>query len=533
LDAIKHRGDRGERINMAAKPISGFPEWLPAGRLVERHVIDALRHVFELHSYQEIQTRAVEPLGELLRKGETSKEVYVLRRLQDQDQDQVQPSDQRSNQLVGQLEGSRRDQHQDLECSQNDTQPGEQNGKHYLEIDAGPIPGKGCCQGQDQGQEPSTPTADSQAKDTLALHFDLTVPLARYVLQHQNDLAFPFKRYQIQPVWRGERPQAGRFREFIQADIDVIGRDSLPFHFEVKLPLVMAKALTSLGLDIKVLVNNRKISQGFYTGLGLGDMDGVLREIDKLDKIGQAAVGESLVRLGASQAQAEACLELAAISADAGQPVTAAVTKLASKAGISGAAAAVLEQGLAELSQLIDAANQALPGTFRAELKIARGLDYYTASVYETTWVGHEDLGSICSGGRYDSLAKDNRATYPGVGLSVGVSRLVSRLISQDLIKPSRTVPAACLVVVNSEADRPASDIIAAQLRTRGISTDVAPSAAKFGKQIAYASKRGIPYVVFPEGQVKDLRSGEQFAVDLAQWSPPTEDLSPTMTRID
>ena len=166
---------------MAAKPISGFPEWLPAGRLVERHVLDTLRRVFELYSYQEVHTRAVEPLGELLRKGETSKEVYVLRRLQDSDQAKATGLDE----------------------------------------------------------------------SALALHFDLTVPLARYVLQHQNDLAFPFKRYQIQPVWRGERPQTGRFREFIQADADVIGRDTLPFHYEVELPLVMAKALTELAWTSK------------------------------------------------------------------------------------------------------------------------------------------------------------------------------------------------------------------------------------------------------------------------------------------
>ncbi|MCL1897668.1 MAG: histidine--tRNA ligase [Micrococcales bacterium] len=467
---------------MAAKSISGFPEWLPTGRQVERHVLDTLQRVFELHSYQEIQTRAVEPLSELLRKGETSKEVYTLRRLQEDTGSQV-ASQPRS--------------------PANQTQA-----------------------------DPSLdqPSAD---KDALALHFDLTVPLARYVLQHQNDLAFPFKRYQIQPVWRGERPQAGRFREFIQADIDVIGRNPLPFHYEVELPLMVAKALTALGLDIQVLVNNRKISQGFYSGLGLPDIDAVLREIDKLDKIGPAAVGESLVKLGASTSQANACLELASISADAGPTVTEQVTSLAGQVGISGEAATLLEQGLAELSQLLDATNTALPGTFRAELKIARGLDYYTGSVYETTWVGHQDLGSICSGGRYDSLAKDNRATYPGVGLSVGVSRLVSRLIAQDLMRPSRQVPAACLVLVNSEAERPASDIIAAQLRQRGVPCDVAPTAAKFGKQIAYADKRGIPWVVFSDGQVKDLRSGEQAQVELATWAPPSQDLSPTMTGLN
>ncbi|MCL2804141.1 MAG: histidine--tRNA ligase, partial [Micrococcales bacterium] len=396
---------------MAPKAISGFPEWLPTGYLVERHVVETLRQEFELHSYQEIQTRAVEPLGELLRKGETSKEVYVLGRLQD------------------------------MMAASADT-----------------------------ANQP-----DQIDESALALHFDLTVPLARYVLQHQNDLAFPFKRYQIQPVWRGERPQTGRFRQFTQADIDVIGRDHLPAHFETELPLVIARALRRLGLSIRVQVNNRQICQGFYTGIGLDQVDAVLREVDKLEKTGPAAVQAALVANGASQAQAAACLDLAAISADAGPDLEAAVTDLAGRVGVSGKAAAVLEAGLADLVTLLDQANTAFPGTFTAELKIARGLDYYTGAVYETIWLGHEDLGSICSGGRYDSLAKDNRATYPGIGLSVGISRLVSRLISQNLMQPTRAVPAACLVAVTNETERPASDKAANQLRARGIATDVAP----------------------------------------------------------
>ncbi|MDR1823775.1 MAG: histidine--tRNA ligase [Bifidobacteriaceae bacterium] len=438
------------------RPLSGFPEWLPAGRAVEAHVIGTLTRVFELHSFSGIETRAVEPLGQLLRKGETSKEVYVLRRLQDTDQ-----------------------------TGYDDT--------------------------------------------TLGLHFDLTVPLARYVLENAGQLDFPFKRYQIQKVWRGERPQEGRFREFIQADIDVIGQGTLPFHYEVELPLVMAEALSGLGVGaFTVLVNNRKVAEGFYRGLGLADVDEVLRWIDKLDKAGPDAVREGLLAGGATGDQASACLELAGIAGEDAGSVTAAVRALAERYG---AGNELLDQGLGELAALLAAAAARVPGTVRADLKIARGLDYYTGSVYETVWRGHESLGSICSGGRYDSLASDGSQTYPGVGLSIGVSRLVSRIIAEGLLAPSRTVPACVVVAVDTEDERAASDAVAARLRARGIPTDVAPTAAKYGKQIKYADKRGVPYVWFlgadgAPDQVKDIRTGEQVEASADVWTPPPADLS-------
>src|SRR6188768_3330967 len=230
-------------------PLSGFPEWLPEGRIIEQHVLDVLRRTFELHGFAGIETRAVEPLDQLLRKGETSKEVYVLRRLQED------------------------------------------------------------------------PDAPPERGGQLGLHFDLTVPFARYVLENAGHLAFPFRRYQIQKVWRGERSQDGRFREFVQADIDVVGAGTLPYHYEVELPLVIAEAfgaLREIGMPpVRVLVNNRKVAEGFYRGLGLTDVDAVLRSIDKLDKIGPDAVAALLVsEAGASDVQAAACLELAAISGD-------------------------------------------------------------------------------------------------------------------------------------------------------------------------------------------------------------------------
>ncbi|GAA1871071.1 histidine--tRNA ligase [Myceligenerans crystallogenes] len=447
-------------------PLSGFPEWLPQDRIVEQHVLDTLRRTFELHGFSGIETRAVEPLDQLLRKGETSKEVYVLSRLQE-------------------------------------------------EADDG---------------------AAARDKSQLGLHFDLTVPFARYVLENAGKLPFPFRRYQIQKVWRGERPQEGRFREFIQADIDVVGSGDLPYHYEVELPLVMAEAfgaLREIGLPpVRILVNNRKVAEGFYRGIGLTDAEGVLRQIDKLDKIGPEKVAELLVNeCGASEDQAKACLALAGISgSDA-----SVIRDVRALAESHGAVTELLETGLGELEALIVAAEQRAPGVVVADLKIARGLDYYTGSVYETVLVGHEQLGSVCSGGRYDTLASDGKVTYPGVGLSIGVSRLVSRIVSGGLVTATRGVPTAVLVAVNTEETRGVSDDVAAALRSRGIPCEVAPAAARFGKQIRYADRRGIPFVWFPgegddagpAGSVKDIRSGDQTDADASTWAPPAEDLHP------
>ncbi|MEE6272191.1 histidine--tRNA ligase [Georgenia sp. MJ206] len=443
-------------------PLSGFPEWLPADRAVEAHVLDVLRRTFELHGFAGIETRAVEPVEELLRKGETSKEVYLVSRLQE-----VHPDD---------------------------------------------------------GGEDVSAASGSAADRRLGLHFDLTVPLARYVLEHAGKLAFPFKRYQIQKVWRGERPQDGRFREFIQADVDVVGADALPFHYEVELPLVMAEALAALPIPpVRIAVNNRKIAQGFYEGIGLADVEGTLRTIDKLAKIGPDAVAELLEHeAGATPEQARAALELASI--------TGADASVAERVRALGVSTDLLEEGLGELVSLVAAAAERVPGVVVADLSIARGLDYYTGSVYETTLVGHEDLGSICSGGRYDSLASDGTRTYPGVGLSIGVSRLVARILSGGLARATRVVPTAVLVAVTNEDERRASDRVAAALRSRGIPAEVAPSAAKFGKQIKHADRRGIPFVWFPGASedgdaVKDIRSGEQVGADAATWSPPADDV--------
>ncbi|MET4620023.1 histidyl-tRNA synthetase [Arthrobacter sp. 2762] len=440
--------------------LSGFPEWLPQERLVELHVLDTLRKTFELHGFSSIETRAVETVGQLLRKGEIDKEVYGLSRLQDDD-----------------------------EVSRSTT----------------------------------TDKSDKADPNALALHFDLTVPFARYVVENAGYLAFPFRRYQIQKVWRGERPQEGRAREFTQADIDVVGDGELPFRYDVEIALVIAEALSALPIpDFRLRINNRKLAEGFYRGIGLTDTAGVLRSIDKLEKIGEGKVAELLKsELGASDEQAALALKLATIRTED--------TSFVDQVRALGVADDLLEEGLSELQQVIEAAVQRAPGKVVADLSIARGLDYYTGTVVETVLVGHEQLGSICSGGRYDALASKGNRKFPGVGLSIGVTRLVSRILSQELATATRAVPTAVLVALNNDDSWSAAQDVAAQLRGRGIATEVAAKAEKFGKQIKFADRRGIPFVWFTDDdgkhQVKDIRSGAQVDADPASWSPSEEDL--------
>jgi histidyl-tRNA synthetase len=342
-------------------------------------------------------------------------------------------------------------------------------------------------------------------------------------VENAGYLAFPFRRYQIQKVWRGERPQEGRAREFTQADIDVVGDGELPFRYDVEIALVIAEALNALPIpDFLLRINNRKLAEGFYTGIGLTDTAGVLRSIDKLEKIGPARVAELLQsELGASEEQAQAALKLAGIRTED--------TSFVEQVRALGVSNELLEEGLSELEQVLEAAVQRAPGKVVADLSIARGLDYYTGTVVETVLVGHEQLGSICSGGRYDALASKGNRKFPGVGLSIGVTRLVSRILSQELAKASRSVPTAVLVALNSDDSWGAAQDVAAQLRGRGIATEVAAKAEKFGKQIKFADRRGIPFVWFTDDdgkhQVKDIRSGEQTDADPASWAPSAEDL--------
>lgn len=450
------------RVATKISPLSGFPELLPEQRVVEREVVASLAHSFELHGFTNIETRAVEPVDVLLGKGETSKEVYLLERLQRE---------------VGETEHG-----------------------------------------------------DRTATGGLGLHFDLTVPFARYVLEHAGHLQFPFRRFQIQPAWRGERPQEGRYRQFTQADVDIVGRDALPFHHDVEVMRVMVEALDALPLPpLSFQFNNRKLIQGFYAGLGVPDIEAAIRVIDKLDKLPAEKVAELLVSdAGATAEQAEQCLALATIRV--------ADTSFVERVRALGVTDALLDEGLAELAAVVEGCSAALPSdiTIEANLRIARGLDYYTGTVVEIFMSGYERLKSVGGGGRYDALASDGRTTYPGVGVSFGVSRSLIPLLADGVLAGSRPVPSAVLVAVSDEESRADSEAVASSLRAHGVPCEVAPTAAKFGKQIKTAERRGIPFVWFGPGstadathQVKDIRSGEQVDADPTTWTPPHEDLRP------
>lgn len=335
-------------------------------------------------------------------------------------------------------------------------------------------------------------------------------------------------------MWRGERPQEGRYREFTQADIDIVGDQTLAEHHDVETPLVMLSALerlhTELGFPtVTMHVNNRKLSEGFYRGLGIADPMAVLQRVDKYDKIGPDAVRKLLVdELNLSDDAAAKCVALASIQST-DDSFIAKVREL-------GVANDMLEEGLDSVNRVVAAVNKAVPGRMVANLKIARGLDYYTGTVYETELTGHESMGSVCSGGRYESLASDGKHVYPGVGISLGLTRLLAPILSRGELSSSRSVPSAVLVAVNTEEDRATSEVIASALRSRGIPCEVAPKADKFGKQIKHADRRGIPFVWFPgvkhadyrdADTVKDIRSGDQVEADAGAWNPPTEDLHP------
>jgi histidyl-tRNA synthetase len=372
--------------------------------------------------------------------------------------------------------------------------------------------------------------ADPDGGDSgLGLHFDLTVPFARYVLEHAGHLEFPFRRYQIQKVWRGERPQDGRYREFTQADIDVVGRDELPFHHDVEVARVMAEALGALDFlpPMRLQVNNRKLIQGFFEGLGAPDAPAAMRVLDRADKVAPVELAAMLgAEAGLSSAQTETALAFAEIRSPD--------TSFADSVRGLGVEHELLDVGVTELAAVIEGCASITGVAVEADLRIARGLDYYTGTVFETRMAGYESLGSVCSGGRYDSLASDGKSTFPGVGISLGVTRLLIPLLQRGVLSGSRAVPSAVLVALPSDEVRPQCDAIAQALRRRGIAAEVAATAQKFGKQIRYAERRGIPYVWFPgePHEIKDIRSGEQAVADPAAWAPPETDLRPQVVAV-
>lgn len=350
----------------------------------------------------------------------------------------------------------------------------------------------------------------------LALRFDLTVPLAKYVALHGNDLAFPFRRYQIGKVYRGERAQRGRFREFYQADIDIIGDGKLDITNEAEIPSIIYQTFTALGLTrFQIRVNNRKILNGFYAMLGLTDRSGdIMRTVDKLDKIGPHKVRACLMDdVGLTAEQAEEIMRFISITGSNDQ-VLSALEGYRSRHEL-------FDQGLDELTTVTRylAAFGVPEVNFAVDLTIARGLDYYTGTVYETTLLDYPEIGSVCSGGRYDNLAEYyTDRQLPGVGISIGLTRLFYVLGEQGLLNPSLpTAPADVLILPMTQDLTPAIQL-ATRLRGAGVRTQLYTEQKKFKAKMNYADKLGVPYVVFlgddeiAAGLVacKDMTSGEQ-----------------------
>lgn len=452
------------------KSISGFPEWLPEYRRIEQRWMDHIRRVFESYGYTNIETPAVEEVDVLTAKGEVDKEIYVLERL------------------------------------------------HKDENDKG--------------------------EARLALHFDQTVPLARYVAQHFGDLTFPFKRYQMQKVWRGERPQLGRLREFYQCDIDVIGIDSLPLHFDAEMPAVMFDAISQLNLGrVQVRISNRKILLGLLNSFDSSNADSTplgeiitdainsqtdkilsaFRSIDKADKQG---LEETIKQLAEIYSNDEVDKIVKVISTRISPKDISALETLEP-------ANQMMADGIKELTFVMKNLAHLPDHAVVADLSIIRGLDYYTGTVYEAKLLDMPEFTStVCAGGRYDDLAGNYISKHlPGVGISIGLSRLFDVLLAKGKITPDKTgdqvrkCPTDVLVVLPSEDQRGNAAQTAQTLRARGLNVELFHKAAKTGDQIKYANNKGIPYVWIPPfntgepHKVKNLATGDQTEnVDPASW---------------
>ncbi len=437
------------KVMIKPTPISGFPEWLPAQRLIEQHYIDTIRRVYELYGYTGLETPAVERVSVLEAKGEVDKEIYGIGRLQ----------------------------------------------------------------------------GEPQADWEMALHFDLTVPFARYVGQNYGSLNFPFKRYQIQKVWRGERPQEGRFREFYQADIDVIAEESLPMQFDAEMPAIIHEVFQKLGIRAQIRVNNRKLLKGYYSACHIPEeqLTAVLREVDKLEKIGESGVRKSLLQLGLTEETITKCLALSKLKGERSEVLrrlNALLQELPDDENRR-----FFAQGISELEFIARELDYIPSDNLIFDLGIVRGLDYYTGTIYETALPDYPALGSICSGGRYDNLASEfiNRR-LPGVGISIGLSRLLAHLFKCGAENGKRQCPTEYLITWPEEALRPACLQIARYLRQHNVSAEIYHEPQSLKKQVRYADRRGIPQVIFPHlwtpeeqtVEVKNLADGTQQTLPLS-----------------
>lgn len=457
------------------RPVSGFPEWLPEVRAVEQQWFDHIRRVFESYGFCNIETPSVEELDAINAKGgdggaDVDKEVYVLERLH-----------------------------------------------------------------REEG--------DKEAR--LALHFDQTVPLARYTAQHFNDLVFPFKRYQMQRVWRGERPQAGRFREFYQCDIDVINVDNLPLHFDAEMPAIIWEILSSLpGMEnekFQIRISNRKILIGFLNSIGIEDeklIVEITRAIDKLEKEGFVATSDRLRKLiyghlpeseqpsSTDETPIRHFIRLCTLKFTNSTDFRNALEKEPNIRTDN----PILQKGIEDLEFIMDQLAHLPKGSVVADLSIVRGLDYYTGTVYETNFINDNgtldtSYGSICSGGRYDDLASNYINKHlPGVGISIGFSRLFDRLRQQSKLPLKGISPAQFLITLEDETLRPRMMETAQKLRALGHNVETYHSPSKFKKQLEYAMKKGIRYVwLLPfedrtADEVKDMVERTQTATRIEDW---------------
>ena len=366
----------------------------------------------------------------------------------------------------------------------------------------------------------STGALEQGGQPELALRFDLTVPLARYVAEHEHDLAFPFRRYQIQRVYRGERAQRGRFREFYQCDIDVIGKDALSVRHDAEMPAVIHAVFSELGVGpFTIQLNNRKLLRGFFEGVGIADGERqalVLREIDKLDKRGADAVRATLIGEGFALA-ADVVERIMAFVQSRSTSHADALAKLEAL----GEGSQTLAQGRDELREVLELlkAYGVPEKNYALNFSIARGLDYYTGTVYETTLDEHPQIGSVCSGGRYENLASHyTKSKLPGVGISIGATRLFWQLREAGIVSTAESSVEVMVGLVD-DSRLPDSLDIARRLRAAGINAEVQLEAKKLAKQFQYADRAGIRFVIlFGDEEagrgvvkVKDLKSQEQF----------------------
>ncbi|MFZ3068785.1 MAG: histidine--tRNA ligase [Microgenomates group bacterium] len=359
----------------------------------------------------------------------------------------------------------------------------------------------------------------SKGDDDLGLRFDLTVPLARYVAMYNNSLTFPFRRYQIGKAYRGERPQKGRFREFYQADIDIVGSGSLSLVNDAEIPAVISRVFEKLQLgDFVIKISNRKILNGLMEEYGVGEKkDEVLRVIDKLEKVGEETAKQMLIDLEIKIGEAEKILEFVKISGS-----NAKILETLNKMEIK---SELFKIGIAELAEVVEKAIKfgVSENNLKIDLAIARGLSYYTGTVYETKLLDERVKGSVCGGGRYDNLAESfSNQSFPGVGVSIGLTRLFSQLLDMGVIKAARATTAKVLVVP-MEVNMPFALEVAGKLRELGVPTELYTEDDKFKKKLVYANKIGVPYVaIIGEDEVakkkvslKNMSTGKQELLEI------------------